>query len=251
MSSVSYAVTRGARGSQEDFYFSRSFGRTKEKNWVLAVLDGHGGSHAAKLGKERLEEIFTPRVFTENKDIPAFLKRTIRLLVSETNQFQRCGSTVSIACVMEKKKEAVIAVLGDSPVLVISSSAQPFRASEHNVRTSTHERAAAIARGGRFDGNYICNERGAGLQLSRALGDGEMGQIISRTPEIYTIPDPTVVMVGTDGLLEDPEDNQDAAFIRIVNICKNGGDAKAVLHQSSDPSHDQSDNATALVWRKG
>src|SRR3990167_9674146 len=110
-----------------------------------------------------------------------------------TRQFRE-GSTLSIAWVREDHDEVSVAVLGDSPVIVVDQLGQVHVSPEHNVRTNLAERNAMVARGGSYRNGYVYNQLDVGFQVSRALGDGDLDRILSREPEIYTIKNPRWVV---------------------------------------------------------
>jgi serine/threonine protein phosphatase PrpC len=247
MSTISVASVIGGRDYQEDRSFVRTLGNNRAyKKHVLAVMDGHGGDRTAHLCKKALEEIFTPNIFRGYHDARRLLRRQIQRLKSLTTNCYSSGTTLSIACMMERTDEVTIAILGDSPVIVVDNLNKVHVGPEHNVITNVKEREEAVARGGLFAGGYIRNGNGGGLELSRALGDWDMGDIILREPEIYTVKHPHIIIVGSDGLLDKEPMKREWAIAEIWHMCQKGKSAKDILSRKTQPTHD---NATVLLWK--
>ena len=233
---ITCATARGPRPYQEDRFVTL----TKGERSLLAVLDGHGGAEVAEHCAERLK---TLDMFPETK---SGMLGMVQILAAETEDYE-AGSTLSLVSVTPEG--AIIAVLGDSPIITLDSSWQLRVSPEHNVRTNLAEREATIARGGRYGGGYIW--RGdSGLQMSRALGDSHLSGILSREPEIYTITDPHWVLVLSDGVL-DPGHAETSELI---------GDLQQLMETITEPTAQDvldwaearglADNATVVLWRR-
>ena len=177
---ITHATAQGPRPYQEDRY---CFFSIRKPQTIIAVMDGHGGREVAEFCSCNLKKIFQD---TRGK-IADRLNEVIRKLAEATPRHYEVGSTISI--VSATNHWAHIAFLGDSPVIIRTAGGKIDISPEHNVRSNDAERLAAEKRGGVYDNGYICKSLGGyGLQLSRALGDCEMGSIISREPEIYRQP---------------------------------------------------------------
>jgi serine/threonine protein phosphatase PrpC len=174
-----------------------------------------------------------------------FLRRIVARLCQHTEKFLS-GTTLSIALVLEEQDEAVIAVLGDSPIVVIDQSERVHISPEHNVGANLTERQAAVGRGGMYQDGYILNEHGRGLQLSRALGDANFDGILSREPDIYTIKGPRWVLVGTDGLLDPAHYNTAALATGLAALRSKNVTARGIVDWAM--ARGLKDNATAVLW---
>src|SRR3989344_4093376 len=244
--SVSYATDQGQWHYQEDRFFFQAVPSSRPTGWLMAVMDGHGGSETAGFCAEEIHGLFSSCVRRSSPEL------TLRALVAGLNEKTRHlddGTTLSIAWVREDRDEVTVAVLGDSPVLVMSRSGKMRLSPEHNVRTNLAERHAAITRGGSYNGSYICNRHGDGLQISRALGDRDLDPILSREPEVYTVKKPRWVIVGTDGMLDPGHGNTTALVRELPSVMKPKVGASGLMSWAK--SRGLHDNATVLMWESG
>jgi len=245
---ISYSTRQGLRYDQEDRLFYRKTRSIKFGGWVMAVMDGHGGARAAEVCSAIIGPLFTELCRRKNSASPEdFLRSLVSILADKTSGFEE-GSTLSIALVLNGEDKVVVAVLGDSPVIVVDQSNAIHISPEHNVRTNLRDRDAAIENGAEYENGYIYNKSGHGLQLSRALGDGDMSGILSRQPEIYVINKPKWVVVGSDGLL-DPEHGDAAGLAQqLVRLLKPKSTADQIMDWASHRG--LKDNATVVLWER-
>lgn len=241
---ITYAQEQGPRAYQEDRSFKKQFKSSRLNGWILAVMDGHGGSRVAELCAKQIGKLFMPQ---DAANTEKALRHLVVALNSMTEQSQ-VGSTLSIACIPSNHKNVSIAVLGDSPVIVLDRKGQLHMSPEHNVRSNIEERRVAEKRGGVYEGGYLFTRNGdRGLQMSRALGDAYLENVISHEPDIYTIANPKWILVASDGLF-DPGHSQSYALLReIESYAKNQATANDLMQWAL--SRGLQDNATALVWR--
>ncbi|GAB4279168.1 MAG: hypothetical protein Kow0092_34970 [Deferrisomatales bacterium] len=216
--------------------------------YLLAVLDGHGGSGAAERCRQLIPERFH---LDDPADPEEALARLVGELAAETRELAS-GTTLSAVCVLEGRGEAVAAVLGDSPVMALDRHGRPVVGPEHNVRTNPAERARVEARGARCEGGYAFSPAsGYGLQLTRALGDAAMGEILSREPELFRIPlgPASLLVVATDGLLDPGHAAPAAQAEELLERCRRdpGLDARGLLAWAEERG--LLDNATVVMWR--
>ena len=229
-STVTTATAKGPRPYQED----RFVALTREERSLLAVLDGHGGAGVAEYCARYLNTIL-PETVHDIQDI-------VHMLAMETDSYED-GSTLSLVSVTPKA--AIVAVLGDSPVVVVDCEGRIHIGPEHNVRTNLVERAAAVARGGYYSNGYICVDDD-GLQMSRALGDAALRYILSREPAIDTIANPRWVLVASDGVV-DPSHADANALDELITFIDSDTDAAGVIEWAK--KRGLQDNATAVLWR--
>ena len=236
MSNITHATARGPRPYQED----RLVTLTNGERSLLVVLDGHGGAEVAEHCVKRLK---TLDMFPETE---SGMLGMVQILAAETSDME-AGSTLSMVSVTPEG--AIVAVLGDSPVIIMAEDGTMRVSPEHNVRTNHAEREAAVSRGGRYSGGYIW--RGdSGLQMSRALGDAHLSGILSRVPEVYTVPNPSWVLVLSDGVL----DPAHAVASELI------GDLQQLMETITEPKAQDvldwaearglADNATVVLWRR-
>ena len=88
---------------------------------------------------------------------------------------------------------------------------------------------------------------GPGLQMTRALGDKALNNIIDRTPDVYTLPLGRFVLLATDGLF-DPSHVADVKTTAesMASGIAEGDDASTLLHKKRP----YADNATAVLWTR-
>ena len=183
---VTSAKEKGPRSYQEDRHLHIKVAcKSGFQGELLAVMDGHGGESVSEFCEKEIPDLF--KLF-EPEQAETALKELVAELSLRTSHF-RAGSTISLALITDNPRKVSVAVLGDSPVVVLDERGQLHLSPEHNVRSNLEERKAAEQRGGIFSDGYIWNDLGdlgQGLQMGRALGDARLGSILSRRPDIYT-----------------------------------------------------------------
>ncbi len=240
---VNFATLQGLRMNQEDRYVAGVIQGKGRSGHLLAVMDGHGGSYVADFCANNLARFF-------QLGDPEHPRKALEGLISrlnETTHMFREGSTISVAYVLEERNEVWAAVLGDSPIVVIDKIGKVYIGPNHNVRTNMAERSAAEKRGGRYDGKYIRNSDGTGLQLTRALGDSQMAGIVSREPEIFAVNDPVWVAVASDGMLDPAHRDKGSSLNEFVSFGKASAGAEELMSWAN--GHVLDDNATVVVWK--
>ena len=247
---VSVFSAKGARPYQEDRFVSiKKEIPNQEAGWLLAVMDGHIGLETVEFCAKNLESFFNQSVGEKNQVDEEVLKNTVKLLNEKTRHLAT-GSTISLVFVSETNSKVLVAVLGDSPVIVLDYNGEVHISPEHHVRTNVSERKAAVRRGAYYSGGYIWVGE-LGLQMARALGDYCLDAVLSREPEVYTINlgPGSFIIVASDGVF-DPEHSETANQIkRIVDLIRNNltFDAKNLVNDAI--SRQTHDNATAIIWK--
>ncbi len=248
---VSAAQVQGPRDYQEDHLVHVPFASARNgKGHLLGVLDGHGGGEVARYCSKVVPRLFDP----EAPDIGYELAKIVAQLDARTS-LDDAGTTLSLACVNESKRIVTAVVVGDSPVIIVDRNSQVRVSVEHNVRTNEVERQAAIGRGAVYEGGYIYDvsedgvPSGAGLQLSRALGNRTLRRILSRTPTLshYRLGVRSVVMVASDGVFDSGRSSIDSrTFTGLLARAAAGCDAEDVLRWREEQGLE--DNASLIVW---
>ncbi|OHA91999.1 MAG: hypothetical protein A3J09_00685 [Candidatus Zambryskibacteria bacterium RIFCSPLOWO2_02_FULL_51_21] len=217
-------------------------------NCLIAVMDGHGGDETAKYCEEEFVKTFLA-CYSQNHGLPAKskMRQTFNRLHCQTQNFD-AGTTLSAAWVREKQDEVVVGILGDSPVIVVDGSLKVHVSPEHNVRSNTRELAAVQSRGGNCDGRYVLNEYGAGIQLTRALGDMTFRGILSREPEVYTVKNPQWVIVATDGVFDPGHADTEMLAQEIAVNLRADSTAQDIMRWAT--GRVLKDNATVLLWNR-
>ncbi len=206
-------------------------------------MDGHGG---ATVSDFCAKNIFRTMSLDDGK--PEYRLASLVANLNSATCLYEAGSTFSGVIISEKSKTASVAILGDSPIVILDGKGRLHVSPEHNVRSNAAERKAAEARGGHYSQGYIWGSREDGLQMSRALGDAPLDSILSREPEIYTVHNPVWVLVASDGLFDPSHENTEDLLKEIKEFAKNGADADMLMAWAEERG--LHDNATAIVWIK-
>src|SRR3989344_3566888 len=163
MGTITTATKKGPRPYQEDRNYETYI--PNQKWQLLAVMDGHNGAEVSNFCVENIHRMIP----LDNPNPENSLASLVANLNSTTRNYE-AGSTFSAAIITNKT--VTVAILGDSPVIILDSKGKLHISPEHNVRTNLKEREAAKRRGAYYDpGGYIyLYFSSGGLQLSRALG---------------------------------------------------------------------------------
>jgi serine/threonine protein phosphatase PrpC len=241
-------VTQFSAQNKRYYQEDRSFAKKTTNGLFLGVFDGHGGKWVAEYAAEHTPFLFRSVRKTVKANSEETLRQIFKTLAKDTSDYGS-GSTASIVWVRDNV--AHVAILGDSPVMIRDENGNVWHSPEHNIRTNKPELEAAIARGGKSDGNYLFDKwriDGPGLQMSRALGDKELNRVLNREPEIFHIPlgKNSWILACSDGLI-DPS-HKDAEIDKIViEFIEHGADAEELVLAMANIQKD--DNSTAIVVR--
>jgi len=256
LGNVSQAQRQGPRDHQEDRVVHFPFTSTLHGNGhLLGVLDGHGGFQTADLCARAIPKIFNP----EAHDLEVELSRLITALTDRSARMEM-GSTLALALVLETEQVAIVATLGDSPVVVVDASRSVRIGEIHNARSNLREREAAICRGGLYHepeeggGFYLFDDEADiqyGLQITRSLGDCHLQRVLDRTPTItrYPLGRRSVVVVTSDGVLDStmPHESLANAAQSLVRLAQKNMSAEMILRHMEERG--LQDNASLIVWR--
>jgi serine/threonine protein phosphatase PrpC len=243
---ITEATAQGPLPYQED---RKIVYQDMDGNTLLAVFDGHGGDTAAVLAASSLVDSYLTRQHCENKiGILTGIFEDLDFVTSASES----GTTASIVYINPNQDKAYVAVLGDSPVLICGKEGL-IVSPEHNIRSNAVELSRAVQRGGYEFNGYVFgpsknwNEPSKGLQMSRALGDRDLRQILSQKPETYSVnlDGDSYVLVATDGLFDPKHQDVDAAN-RIHDFIVNGKvNANALVDYAL--THLNNDNVTVIL----
>ncbi len=242
---ITHAIEQAGREHQEDRYFVGQFGSGRDKSFLLAIMDGHGGEAAAEYCRREMEKCFQE---SRGPNATEKMRHLVKLLHGVTQGFWSIGTTLSLVWIRPSARSATIAVLGDSPVFFLDNTSSLFMAPVHNVASNQFEREAAIKRGGRYNHPYIENATKVGLQPSRSLGDAEMGEVISHEPEIFNVRDPKLLIVATDGFVDTSKVDVMTRAIRDMGQVLNREKLTALDLMMWGLERRRSDNTTVLLW---
>lgn len=250
MGIITYSSDRGMRTYQEDRCFTGVKKVGEKTITLLAVMDGHGGSDTAEYCRSRMQDLFDLLFNNPSVErVRGALLQTIAVLEEETRNMV-AGTTISIIAIIDGKK-AVSAVLGDSPI-VIFDKGDVVVGPNHNVRTNKEEAAAVIGRGGFVrDGYLFVQQGGPVLQIARALGDREFGDVLDREPEmsVADLGGGSIVLVATDGLFSQPRagGNFFEFLDDVMEFIDKGYDADELVERAK--LRGSTDNITVILWR--
>ena len=233
----------GARGYQEDRFLVHKC----DDGYLLAVMDGHGGSQVAEFIVNNLVRFFSEA--TKDSAYSDRLREVFSKLNLETRSMYP-GSTLSIVFLPDDEEKAHVAVLGDSPVVVRDIKGKILISPEHNARSNPEERAAAEARGAVYQDGYLYERNmQMGLQMSRALGDFALDSFLGREPEIFPVElsEKSFVLVGSDGLFDPGHEDTELQVERLTEMIEGGADAKALVEDAL--KRKPRDNVTAIVFK--
>lgn len=267
---LSVATQQGRREYQED----RFKHNVTEDGVLLAVFDGHGGEGTSEFCEKNLLTAFNavaddPRFPTISDKIRGIFEHLNTATARNDD-----GSTASIVFIPSTLTRAYVGILGDSPVIIKTgkgeivpglpgveplierlpvTSGEYWYSPEHNVRSNPSEVKRIQKAGGYVHNGYSFSGRGSfssgGLQLSRALGDRDFADILSREPEVFEIPLGlgSFVLVGTDGLL-DPGHASRTAASDVVKLIERYADAGQLVANATI-TKPTGDNVTAMLLR--
>lgn len=240
---VTAATEQGLRDHQEDRCVISS---TRDNGLLLAVMDGHNGDKVAQLCADYLAELWRQGTLRGLSEL-GVLGSVIEDLAHMTGEYQDEGSTISIVHIPDSGEYAFVATLGDSPVVAERASSLLSVSPSHNVRLSPRELYMARERGAldMGDGYIRLLPYGPGLQMSRSLGDGNLGAIVSKVPELYSVKLGDFLLLATDGVFGCDNRDFEVQVKRVVSQIRDGADALALV-QDSLPE----DNATAILVRR-
>ncbi|MEK7094088.1 MAG: PP2C family protein-serine/threonine phosphatase [Patescibacteria group bacterium] len=246
MAHLSSTTTQGPREYQEDVIAIHEFNLGDTKGILLVVMDGHRGTRTADYCAAKIGQYFAPSSGSR-KDIRAGLFGLIKRLATETRDLQS-GTTFSAVCIV--RNIATLAVLGDSPIVIVDRLGRVVIGPEHNIQTNATERKAAVARGGIYSRGYLWVPGSRhGLQMSRSLGDAYMEEVILRKPEArrVSLGPNSLILVCSDGVLDPDHINSWERISELVEVAKRDCSAEDLL--SLVKTKGLEDNTSIILWK--
>jgi serine/threonine protein phosphatase PrpC len=215
----------------------------------MAVFDGHGGADVSDFCIQNLVAAY--EAVKEDPTLPngqMKLGGIFEFLSTRTDEME-AGSTASIVALANNGTEALVGVLGDSPVYVKKADGTIWAAPCHNVRTNPREVDVAQARGGVVYDGYLFDGKGLtahGIQMSRALGDKDLANVLSREPEIFTVPIDvgSWILVASDGLI-DPAHKESNLEWAVIDMIEKGKSARDLVQYALAVPTD--DNVSVII----
>jgi serine/threonine protein phosphatase PrpC len=239
---------RGMRSTQEDrFHHTKILLKNGTIGSLLAVFDGHGGDKASAAC---LEIMGGPRTagFVHHLDGEGAVREIFKELHKKTAHMND-GTCAALTLI--HGDSITIGIIGDCSV-IIQSDKELHISPQHNARTNIDERHAAERRGGEYIEKALRSpDGGCWIQLARALGDANFGNVILREPEIYSLAllPKSVVLVCSDGLLDRSRENKIEQ--RAAELMKriSSQDEFSFARIIENASMISGDNTTAIVWK--
>ena len=243
---LSTATDRGTRFYQEDEILAEN---TPEGH-LLAIADGHGGEQVSRLVCSVLPDFWRK---AGGGSVANRFSSLFENLHDLTKNFDS-GSTLSVVFVPAQGKTAHVAVLGDSPVVIKDADGVVSFSPDHNVRSNQAEARAGVARGGVIQNGYLMtdySDLAEGLQMSRALGDKGMGNILSRVPDVYEVklgPD-SWILVASDGLLDPTHIKKESKHYKAIFAALENPDTTAQDLVAMAVKAKTNDNVSVILFR--
>jgi serine/threonine protein phosphatase PrpC len=269
------AQMQGWRNSHEDAHFMQQ----EKDNWShFGVLDGHGGTKAARLasnelpkrlfqatkGRKGVQGVGVEKVKEAFTDTDAWLKERMN------NGKEESGSTCVTAGIRRQgdgKFACFVANTGDSRGILLRRKDRVIVASEDHKPDRGDEKERITAAGGYVtaaEGSEGCARLDGTLAVSRAFADFQYKQDdskkpseqkVSCVPELYfnTLDAGDIVLLACDGIFDvmSSEDLVDFVLERVSGSGKEdlGAVAAEVLHECL--KKDSKDNMTLIICEVG
>jgi len=200
-------------GMQDSIQLIESFEGKDDSAWI-GVYDGHylpvkffeDQTYPDKMVVAHLVEKFREAV-KAGQDYKQAFEASFAAVDKMISDQGFGGSTASVLLI--EGRDAWVANVGDSYVYIFSKDKDPELVSaDHNINYNTQERTDAMKRGADYDDEtgYIYSEDRHGMQLSRSLGDRNMGDIVISKPDVNKIKisdNDEWIVVASDGLWEE------------------------------------------------
>jgi serine/threonine protein phosphatase PrpC len=243
---ISSATAQGERYYQED----RSVISKTKDGRLVAVMDGHGGYETAQRLASALASVWKKHVAD-----PAGYETAILNTFADLNTLTKDmgpGAVMSLVFIPNSADIVWVAVLGDAPVIVLTSDGLIDLSPQHNARSNKAELKAAQDRGAFYSGGYIFRSlSGNGIQMTRVFGDRELNSIVNRVPEVYSrvVNQHGFVLVGSDGLFDPSNLQTEAEVAKVVALIQAGAGAQELVDRAC--AVPTGDNVTAILIRIG
>lgn len=240
------------RKTMEDAAIISTFILHETRYHAFCVLDGHAGSEPVTF----LTAHFVPELFQQMQKLKTVTNVTVDKAITKTFVYlnerlraecpasQRSGSTLSMLLIREFPFSAWTANVGDSSILGCSTDhSKSKRLSVDHKPTLLREKKRVLSHQLEIcDQGYVCNEKGSGLAMTRAMGDFEMGKGVLAQPTVRHVDVAAYrnIMLASDGFWDVVAIKKAPALIA---QCKTATELNNHRHKK----YDQHDNTTILV----
>lgn len=193
------AETTGRRPQMEDVSIVLNNMPTPGST-LFALFDGHGGRDAAEYAAENLPKVISEKV-KNGKDIQTAYSESFKELQSDMSQWcVYVGTTVVIAVVDPISNMLTVANVGDSRC-VLCHGGKAIRLTADHKPDDENEKNYIQSKGGIVKDGRI----GGMLGVSRALGDGFLGDCVNSSPHIKQVKltdEDSFIVLACDGVFD-------------------------------------------------
>lgn len=231
---------KGERQEMEDA--TVIFGNIPSENYYyFAVFDGHGGNKAAHFAGKKMHESFKNH-FVQNNDSDVFKALKSAFLEINRQLVRRPSNEGCAAGIIVVSNEKVYSCnLGDVRAVMVYPDGTFERISHDHRACDPEERIFIESQGGKVTGGYL---QGI-LQVSRALGDGELKKYINTDP--FTLEkeriDGAKVILACDGVWDFLSEEQAAKI-----AFKHQDPSEAAMYIADEAMQNHSnDNISCIV----
>lgn len=259
---VGVAHNIGRRPTMEDEHIAVSFDITIQGKifpvQLFGIFDGHGGPKAARYVrdnlKQKLQEAlieFNPNGLTEAgvaralKIAPVRVSDDFRLRYGQVASDQ--GTTATIAMVLDN--ELWTANVGDART-VLDNNGTPVQLTEDAKPDDQRYKKEIEKRGGKVINFFGVHRVNGNLAVARAIGDYELGGVISARPKITKLPMSQIqpgshLVLCCDGVYDVSRTVDIVGAIHANNTRSAGTLAKNIIYSAYQAG--STDNLSALV----
>ena len=197
----------GVRKTMEDFVIHAPELLPTAATSFFAVLDGHGGSTAAEHMAREYPSLLAQQLtlYESVYSSESILASSLELMENNMRLIdsREAGSTFCAALIDRRRRELVVASVGDSQILQIACEAghklsAGFLCQPH--KTSNAEEVRRIAN----SGGILSNGRVGGfLAITRSVGDFDLKKYgVVSTPEVhkFSIDTTSLLVIASDGV---------------------------------------------------
>src|SRR3989338_8511143 len=228
---------------------------------LMLIADGHGGHKVSQIVQDNVGQVFINELTASRgkvkKALTAIFPKLAQITTSQQDgdELDLMGTTVSLVYVPEDEAKVYVAVLGDSPVMIIDHKGNLKIGPEHKAGLmSNKERRAIVAKGGFFKpgGKFKVMEHpdAPAIAPMRTLGDYHFDKILGRTPDVYSVRlgERSVVLVSSDGLMDVESFKPQEEYLRqIFDLVEQGAYAAGLVQHAL--TNGSGDNVTAILFK--
>jgi len=204
---ASATVEKGSkRQTMEDKVMMSTFIYDKKKYYVFLLLDGHGGSDVINYVEQHFIDVLAKWVIHFRGSIHK-VSETITNCFVELDQAVKhftSGTTASLLLIIDNPSQIWVANVGDSSIfgVVVQDKIKIRKISmDHNVKMESERKRFETHESYSIEDGYIVTADGSMLAVTRALGDGDFGDLVIPNPTVKHIKTPySIIILASDGI---------------------------------------------------